>query len=243
MKQNKMPDNQLPGISDMSDNKKNAITETIIDKIQHQSLAMSQSTNANHQPHSDDDGNNKLIKNNKLSDSQISINFEPDKTYDYLYQTSSEDEKKDEHRISYNTNYVNEKKIVAKSIDKDVINNNITSVSRLSSNSFVPALGQRQFSCFIKLGVVQLCLSVVMGALGGLVVAREASMAMAGAGMWCGAIAGIVGALGIMNMKSAKTGFLAVSLIAVASSTLGMALCGIGLVRDINLAKNEQVSA
>jgi hypothetical protein len=89
--------------------------------------------------------------------------------------------------------------------------------------------------------VIQLVLSVVLGALGGLVVAREASLAMAGSGIWCGAIAGIVGALGIMNIKSAHTGFLAVSLIAVASSTLGMALCGIGLVRDINLAKNEQV--
>ncbi|XP_035788831.1 uncharacterized protein LOC118465053 [Anopheles albimanus] len=92
----------------------------------------------------------------------------------------------------------------------------------------------------IGLGLVQLVLSVMLAALGGLVIARNASLAMAGTGLWCGAIAGIAGSLGLMNIKMAKTGFLAVNLICVASSTLGLALAGIGAVRDANMAQQDE---
>uniref|UniRef100_A0A182T7Z7 Uncharacterized protein n=1 Tax=Anopheles maculatus TaxID=74869 RepID=A0A182T7Z7_9DIPT len=94
----------------------------------------------------------------------------------------------------------------------------------------------------VILGLIQLLLSVTLAALGGLVIARNASLAMAGTGLWCGAIAGIAGSLGLMNVKMAKTGFLAVNLICVASSTLGLALTGIGAVRDANLAQQDEVS-
>uniref|UniRef100_A0A182PT79 Uncharacterized protein n=1 Tax=Anopheles epiroticus TaxID=199890 RepID=A0A182PT79_9DIPT len=93
----------------------------------------------------------------------------------------------------------------------------------------------------VVLGLIQLLLSVTLAALGGLVIARNASLAMAGTGLWCGAIAGIAGSLGLMNVKMAKTGFLAVNLICVASSTLGLALTGIGAVRDANLAQQDEL--
>ncbi|XP_050074540.1 uncharacterized protein LOC126562152 [Anopheles maculipalpis] len=93
----------------------------------------------------------------------------------------------------------------------------------------------------VILGLIQLLLSVTLAALGGLVIARNASLAMAGTGLWCGAIAGIAGSLGLMNVKMAKTGFLAVNLICVASSTLGLALTGIGAVRDANLAQQDEL--
>ncbi|XP_052860813.1 uncharacterized protein LOC128267900 [Anopheles cruzii] len=93
----------------------------------------------------------------------------------------------------------------------------------------------------VGLGLIQLVLSVTLAALGGLVIARNASLAMAGTGLWCGAIAGIAGSLGLMNIKMAKTGFLAVNLICVASSTLGLALTGIGAVRDANMAQQDEL--
>ncbi|XP_058063606.1 uncharacterized protein LOC131213558 [Anopheles bellator] len=93
----------------------------------------------------------------------------------------------------------------------------------------------------IGLGLIQLVLSVTLAALGGMVIARNASLAMAGTGLWCGAIAGIAGSLGLMNIKMAKTGFLAVNLICVASSTLGLALTGIGAVRDANMAQQDEL--
>ncbi|XP_055523919.1 uncharacterized protein LOC129717761 [Wyeomyia smithii] len=92
----------------------------------------------------------------------------------------------------------------------------------------------------VILGVLQLLFAVALAALGGLVLARNASLALAGTGLWCGAISGIAGSLGLMNVKMAKTGFLAVNLICVASSTLGLALTGIGTVRDANLAQQDE---
>ncbi|XP_053691614.1 uncharacterized protein LOC128740124 [Sabethes cyaneus] len=92
----------------------------------------------------------------------------------------------------------------------------------------------------VVLGVLQLLFAVALAALGGLVLARNASLALAGTGLWCGAISGIAGSLGLMNVKMAKTGFLAVNLICVASSTLGLALTGIGAVRDANLAQQDE---
>lgn len=91
------------------------------------------------------------------------------------------------------------------------------------------------FSACIWLAVVQLLLSVTLTALGVLMLLREASSARSGSGLWAGGVAAIAGALGVIsNIRKARTGFLAVSLICVASSTLAMALTGTGLVRDVN---------
>lgn len=87
----------------------------------------------------------------------------------------------------------------------------------------------------IWLGVLQLLLSVTLTALGVLMIARDAALATNGSGIWAGSICGIAGALGVINVRKAQTGFLAINLICVASSTLALALTGIGLVRDVNL--------
>lgn len=103
-------------------------------------------------------------------------------------------------------------------------------------------LAQR-FSPIVWLGGVQLVLSIILVALGGLVIARGASLAGCCAGVWTGAIAGLTGAFGIMgSIKKAQTAFLACSLICVASSTLALALTGIGAVRDTNFAQQDEVS-
>lgn len=94
----------------------------------------------------------------------------------------------------------------------------------------------------VKLGVIQLVLSILLSAFGGLLIARNASMSMMGSGVWSGIFAGISGALGIMNIKPLLNGFLACSLISVASSTLALALTGIGLVRDYNISQQDPVS-
>ncbi|XP_055616157.1 uncharacterized protein LOC129762170 isoform X2 [Toxorhynchites rutilus septentrionalis] len=101
---------------------------------------------------------------------------------------------------------------------------------------------KQKLPSIVVLGVIQLMFSVTLAALGGLVLARNASLAMAGTGLWCGAIAGIAGSLGFINLKTARTGFLAMNLICVASSTLGLALTGIGAVRDANLAQQDESS-
>ncbi|KFB37988.1 AGAP000247-PA-like protein [Anopheles sinensis] len=116
----------------------------------------------------------------------------------------------------------------------------------LANLLFAPGAGpgctkRKKLPSTVVLGLIQLLLSVTLAALGGLVIARNASLAMAGTGLWCGAIAGIAGSLGLMNVKMAKTGFLAVNLICVASSTLGLALTGIGAVRDANLAQQDEL--
>ena len=100
---------------------------------------------------------------------------------------------------------------------------------------------KKKLSATIYLGTIQLLLCLVLAALGGLVIARNASLSMAGTGLWAGAICGIAGSLGLMNVKAAHTGFLAVSLICVASSTLGLALTGIGVIRDYNLSQADVV--
>lgn len=63
-----------------------------------------------------------------------------------------------------------------------------------------------------------------------------------GSGIWSGIFAGIAGALGLMNIKPLLNGFLACSLISVATSTLALALTGIGLVRDYNISQQDPVS-
>lgn len=92
-----------------------------------------------------------------------------------------------------------------------------------------------------KLGIIQLVLSILLSAFGGLLIARNASLAMVGSGIWSGIFAGIAGALGLMNIKPLLNGFLACSLISVATSTLALALTGIGLVRDYNISQQDPV--
>lgn len=61
-------------------------------------------------------------------------------------------------------------------------------------------------------------------------------------GIWAGIFAGVCGALGLMNVKPLLNGFLACSLVSVATSTLALALTGIGLVRDYNISQQDPVS-
>lgn len=98
-----------------------------------------------------------------------------------------------------------------------------------------------RFPVMVALGALQLVLSIVLAALGGLVIARDASMSLTFSGIWAGAIAGIAGSLAILNVKAARTGFLAASLISVASGTLAASFTGIGLVRDWNVVHQDPV--
>lgn len=91
----------------------------------------------------------------------------------------------------------------------------------------------------VWLAVGQLLCSVALTAVGVLMWTRGATFAHGGAGLWAGAVCGVAGALGVINERKARTGYLAVSLICVASSTLAMALTGIGLVRDLNAVSAE----
>ncbi|XP_055841413.1 uncharacterized protein LOC129908714 [Episyrphus balteatus] len=86
----------------------------------------------------------------------------------------------------------------------------------------------------VSLGVVQLLLSIALVALGALLVVRGASLATVGGGVWTGGIAAITGALGVINMRKVQTGFLALSLVCIATSTLALAITGVGLTRDIS---------
>lgn len=114
-----------------------------------------------------------------------------------------------------------------------------------SSINLLPAtkpMKPRKIPMSTKLGIIQLLLSIVLSALGGLLIARNASLSSIGSGVWSGIIAGVVGALGLMNIKPLLNGFLAVSLISVATSTLALALTGIGLIRDYNISHLDEVS-
>lgn len=116
-------------------------------------------------------------------------------------------------------------------------------ISHGGSPVLMQAVQQTKMMPFtVALGVLQLMLSIVLAALGGLVIARDAAMCMMFAGIWAGAIAGIAGSLAIMNVKAARTGFLAASLVSVASGTLATSLTGIGLLRDLNVVQQDEVS-
>lgn len=114
-------------------------------------------------------------------------------------------------------------------------NPNINNASASSSVTLITGPTKSILPITIWLAIVQLLLSIALTTLGGLVLARNATLAQAASGIWAGCIAAIAGALGVINVRKAQTGFLAVSLICVASSTLAIALTGIGLVRDLNL--------
>lgn len=97
------------------------------------------------------------------------------------------------------------------------------------------------FPVQIILGLLQLVLAVSLVALGSLLIVRDASLSTAGCGIWTGLIAAVTGSLGVVGLRKTQTSFLALSLVCIASSTLALAISGIGLSRDINRSK-EQVS-
>lgn len=105
----------------------------------------------------------------------------------------------------------------------------------------LPSSCRKGVSANTKLGIFQLILSILLSALGGLLIARNASLSMIGSGIWSGIFAGISGSMGLMNIKPLLNGFLACSLISVATSTLALALTGIGLVRDYNISQQDPV--
>lgn len=116
-------------------------------------------------------------------------------------------------------------------------NPNINNASASSSVTLITGPTSSSLPITIWLAIVQLLLSIALTTLGGLVLARNVTLSQTGSGIWAGGMAAIAGALGVINVRKAQTGFLAVSLICVASSTLAIALTGIGLVRDLNLVR------
>ena len=116
-----------------------------------------------------------------------------------------------------------------------------SSLNLLPNQEILHAPMRSGVSVNTKLGIIQLVLSILLSAFGGLLIARNASLSMLGSGIWSGIFAGIAGALGLMNIKPLLNGFLACSLIAVATSTLALALTGIGLVRDFNISQQDPV--
>ncbi|XP_023167921.2 uncharacterized protein LOC111597437 isoform X3 [Drosophila hydei] len=90
------------------------------------------------------------------------------------------------------------------------------------------------FPLQIVLGALQLVLAILLVALGSLLIVRDAALSMAGCGIWTGLIASITGSLGAVSMRKTQTAFLALSLVCIASSTLALAISGVGLSRDLN---------
>lgn len=142
------------------------------------------------------------------------------------------------------------------SLNHNVNNHSITNTSKLNETQCISGGGQnmsqtskhsllplmkKKIPINVLMGFIQLLLSITMVALACLSLAREATLANACSGLWAGAIAAITGALGIMNMARAKSAFLAMSLVCVASSTLALAITGIGVVRDSNVVGQDKV--
>ncbi|KAH8420278.1 hypothetical protein KR009_008638 [Drosophila setifemur] len=90
------------------------------------------------------------------------------------------------------------------------------------------------FPLQIVLGTLQLVLAISLVALGSLLIVREAALSMAGCGIWTGLVAAVTGSLGVVSMRKTQTAFLALSLVCIASSTLALAISGVGLSRDLN---------
>uniref|UniRef100_T1GBB7 Uncharacterized protein n=1 Tax=Megaselia scalaris TaxID=36166 RepID=T1GBB7_MEGSC len=70
--------------------------------------------------------------------------------------------------------------------------------------------------------------------LGCLLIVREASTSSVGVGIWCGIVAAVTGALGVIDIKKVRTAFMALSLVCVATSVCGLAIAGFGLLKDVN---------
>lgn len=107
------------------------------------------------------------------------------------------------------------------------------------SPDVVPALCH--FPTQVICASVQLVLSISLVALGCLLIVREASTSSMGVGIWCGIVAAVAGALGVIDIKKVRTAFMALSLVCVATSVCGIAIAGFGLLKDIN-ESNEVVS-
>ncbi|XP_017869180.1 PREDICTED: uncharacterized protein LOC108617854 [Drosophila arizonae] len=88
------------------------------------------------------------------------------------------------------------------------------------------------FPLQIMLGTFQLVLAISLVALGSLLIVRDAALSMAG--IWTGLIAAVTGSLGVVSIRKTQTAFLALSLVCIASSTLALAISGVGLSRDLN---------
>ncbi|XP_004524110.1 uncharacterized protein LOC101449157 [Ceratitis capitata] len=130
-----------------------------------------------------------------------------------------------------------------------------------SSNSAKAAKYQRRakssadccsaFPWQIVLGTLQLMLAITLVALGSLLIVREAALSTAGCGIWTGLVAAITGSLGVVSIRKTQTAFLALSLVCIATSTLALAVSGVGLSRDVNrieekfdlLNANSEISA
>lgn len=95
------------------------------------------------------------------------------------------------------------------------------------------------FPVQIVLGLLQLILSICLVALGSLLIVREAALSTAGCGIWTGLIAAVTGALGVVGLRKTQTSFLALSLVCIATSTLGIAISGVGLSRDVNRSEEK----
>lgn len=91
----------------------------------------------------------------------------------------------------------------------------------------------------IVLGTLQLMLAITLVALGSLLIVREAALSTAGCGIWTGLVAAITGSLGVVSIRKTQTAFLALSLICIATSTLALAVSGVGLSRDVNRLEEE----
>lgn len=227
----------------------NLSVQTIIAKQHDQST--NTSTQQQHLQQHEDGGH---LNPSYLHSQQIALNLENVNNDDdgHLYNTpdlinpnnTNNDNNKIHNQTNNNNNLNSANEIeIKKPLSETVINSqnqNVNNVrngggSASSSVTLIKKSNKSKLPINIWLGTIQLLLSVALTVLGGLVLARAASLSHTGSGIWAGGICAITGALGVINVQRAQTGFLAVSLICVASSTLAIALTGIGLVRDYNV--------
>lgn len=195
--------------------------------------------------------NNNNSNKDSLTHSQISMISKEDHG-SHLYSTPesimAHDEKPIASAMSSHDDDILERKSTHTELEptkQPIMNTSpVMMIINSSNNSFNPNHKKPKsgFPTHIALGALQLVFSIILAALGGLVIARNAALCMAFSGIWAGAIAGITGSLAILNVRGAKTGFLAASLISVASGTLAASLTGIGLLRDWNIVHQDEVS-
>lgn len=191
---------------------------------------------------------------NSLMLNSINTNFKDSLTHSQASMISNNNKKDDEpHLYNSPSDVIKEVVIIENDNGINKPNNGdlkkennmggIDVTSPTSSITLLPTEKPSRIPMNLFLGTLQLVLSIVLAALGGLVLARGASLSMSGSGIWSGAICGIAGSLGLISgIRTAQTGFLALSLVCVASSTLALALTGIGVVRDYNISHLDEVS-
>ncbi|XP_037940565.1 GATA zinc finger domain-containing protein 10-like [Teleopsis dalmanni] len=114
-----------------------------------------------------------------------------------------------------------------------------SSKSKRSRKSLPSSACCSAFPLQIVLGSLQLVLAISLVALGSLLIVREAALSTAGCGIWTGLIAAVTGSLGVVSMRKTQTAFLALSLVCIATSTLALAISGVGLSRDLNRMEEE----